>query len=159
MARKKKQVNLSPRIVNRRASHDYHLSDRLEVGLSLRGSEVKSIRHGQVSLAEGYVSVDPRTERLMLFNVDIALYPQAGEHQHEPRRPRVLLAHRREIRSLLGKTMARGVTIVPLAIYFVRGRAKLEIAIGTGKKQHDKRQDLKKREAERDMRRAMSRRV
>jgi len=159
MAKHKKPVNLSPRIDNRRAHHDYHLSDKLEVGVALRGSEVKSIRNGQVSLAEGYVAVNPKTEELELLNVDIALYPQAGPNQHEPRRPRRLLAHKREIRSLLGKTTAKGVTVIPLAMYFVRGRVKLEIALGTGKKTHDKRQDMKKAAADRDMRRAMTRKV
>lgn len=159
MAKKTKPANLSPRIDNRRARHDYHISDKLEVGVALLGSEVKSIRNGQVSLAEGYVAVNPKTEELELLNVDIALYPQAGVNQHEPRRTRKLLAHKREIRSLLGKTTAKGVTIVPLAMYFVRGRVKLEIGVGTGKKQHDKRQDLKKAAADREIRKAMSRKV
>ncbi len=159
MARKDKPTNLSPRIVNRRATHDYHIEEKLEVGVMLRGSEVKSIRHSQVSLAEGYVSVDPRTQALMLYNVDIALYPQAGDNQHEPKRPRRLLAHRRQIENLLGKTTTKGVTIVPLAMYFVRGMVKLEVGLGTGKKTHDKRQDMKKQVADREMRRAMTRKV
>ncbi|MEO1236314.1 MAG: SsrA-binding protein SmpB [Planctomycetota bacterium] len=160
MARKpKKPQNFAPRIVNRRATHDYHLSDKLEVGIRLLGTEVKSVRHSHVSLAEGYVAVDPRKMTLELHNVDIAHYPQAGPIQHEPKRVRTLLAHKREIRNLFGKTTAKGVTIVPLALYFKNGMAKLEIGVGVGKKQQDKRQDLRKKEAERDMRRAMTRKV
>lgn len=159
MAKKTKPANLSPRIANRRAHHDYHISEKLEVGIALRGSEVKSVRNSQVSLAEGYCAVDPKTEELVLYNVDIALYPQAGDRQHEPKRPRKLLAHKRQIRSLMGKTTAKGVTIVPLAMYFSKGLIKLEIGIGTGKKTQDKRQDMKKRDADKEIRRAMSRRV
>ncbi len=156
---KKSAHNFAPRIVNRRARHDYHLSDELEVGIKLLGTEVKSVRLGHVSLAEGYVGIDPRSLTLQLFNVDIAHYPQAGPVQHDPRRVRTLLAHKREINSLLGKTTAKGVTLVPLALYFKDGRAKLEIGVGVGKKQQDKRQDLKKKEADREMQRAMTRKI
>ena len=159
MARKKSAHNYAPRIVNRRATHDYLISDKLEVGVKLQGSEVKSVRLGHVSLAEGYVAIDPKKLTLQLFNVDIAHYPQAGPLQHDPKRIRTLLAHKREINSLLGKTSAKGVTLVPMAMYFVDGRIKLEIGVGVGKKHYDKRQDLKKAEADREMRRAMARQI
>ncbi|MEM8738114.1 MAG: SsrA-binding protein SmpB [Planctomycetota bacterium] len=160
MAKRKKPAhNFAPRIVNRRATYDYAITDRLEVGLRLRGTEVKSVRHSHVSLAEGYVAVNPKAMTLELYNVDIAHYPQAGPIQHEPKRVRQLLAHKREIRNLFGKTTAKGVTLVPLAIYFKNGMAKLEIGVGTGKKQADKRQDIRKKEAERDIRRAMTRKT
>ncbi len=152
--------NLSPRIVNRRAHHDYHISEKVEVGIVLTGSEVKSIRNGQVSLAEGYATVDPNTLELWLHDVEISPYKHAGPtNQHVPKRPRKLLAHKREIRSLQGKLTSKGVTLVPLAMYFVRGKAKLELGVGTGKKAYDKRQDIKKRDADREIRRSMSRRM
>ena len=156
---KKPQKDMSPRIVNRRARYDYDISDTLECGIELVGTEVKSIRNGQVSLAEGFASVDPRTGQLSLVNVEIAPYPHAGENQHEPKRPRRLLAHKRQIADLASQTYAKGVTLIPLAMYFKGGRIKLEIGVGTGKKAPDKRQDIKKRDAERDMRRAMTRKT
>jgi SsrA-binding protein len=147
----------SPRIANRKAFHDYHIDEKLEVGIKLVGSEVKSIRNGQVSLAEGFAQVDARSMELWLLNVDIALYPQSGDRNHEPKRPRKLLAHRREITKMLDRTTAAGTTLIPLAMYFVRGMVKVEIGVASGKQAHDKRQDLKKREAERDIRRHMAR--
>ncbi len=155
---KAKSNNMSPRIVNRRAFHDYHISEKLEVGIVLRGSEVKSVRGGKVSLAEGFAQVDPRTLELFLINVDIGAYEQAGENQHEPKRVRKLLAHRRQIDQLLGKISSKGTTLVPLAMYFVRGMVKVEIGVGEGRRQQDKRQDMKKRDAEKEIRRAMTRR-
>lgn len=158
MAKHPQTKNLSPRIANRRATHDYHISEKLEVGIVLRGSEVKSVRQGQVSLAEGYVMIDLKTEQLILSGVEISRYLHAGQVQHETKRPRKLLAHKRQIRHLMGKTTAKGTTIVPLAMYFSRGLIKLEIGIGVGKKTYDKRQDMKKREARREIDRAMTRR-
>lgn len=147
-----------PRIDNRKARHQYHIHEKLEVGVQLQGSEVKSVRSGQVSLAEGFARVEPKTEELWLHGVHIAPYPQAGgANGHDPLRPRKLLAHKREIRKLLGTTSSKGTTLIPLAMYFVRGRVKLEIGVCTGKKQHDKREDVKSREADREMRRAMTR--
>jgi len=156
MAKQKKE-NLTPRVDNRRARHDYHILDKLECGIALRGSEVKSIRNGGVSLTEGYARVDPKKRELWLVDVDIAPYAQAGENQHEPKRVRKLLAHKREIDQLITATQAKGATLVPLALYFVRGMAKVEIGVALGKKQHDKRQDIKKREADREIRRGMTR--
>jgi SsrA-binding protein len=155
-----KPKNHSPRIANRRAFHDYHIGDKFEVGIVLKGSEVKSIRNGQVSLAEGFAMVELATMELWLHNVEISPYTHAGpEHQHTPKRQRKLLARKREIRQIADKTNDRGVTLVPLAMFFVRGKVKLEIGIGTGKKSFDKRQDMKKRDADREMRRSMSKRM
>jgi len=162
MAKQKKgktKPDYSPRIVNRRARHDYAITETLECGIKLVGSEVKSVRLGKVSLAEGYASVDPKSMALELHNIDIAHYPQAGEHQHEPKRTRRLLAHKQQINQLMGATTSKGTTLIPLAMYFTRGVAKVEIGVAEGKKHQDKRQDLKKKEHEREMRRAMTRRT
>mgnify|MGYP005846900691 CR=1 FL=1 len=154
----KRTDNLSPRIANRKAFHDYHISEKLEVGIVLVGSEVKSIRHSHVSLAEGFARVEPATSELMLFNVDIATYPQAGDRNHEPKRPRKLLAHKKQIDKLLTATAAKGSTLIPLAMYFSdRGIVKLEIGVATGKQHYDKREDLKKKADRRDIQRAMAR--
>ena len=159
MAKRASKDNLSPRILNRRATHDYHIHEKLEVGILLRGSEVKSIRNGQVSLAEGFCIVDPKTRQLYLMNVHIKEYVNAhGPNSHEPVARRKLLAHKREIASLIGTASDGGRTIVPLSMYFNdRGICKVEIAVVSGKKQHDKRQDIARRDADRDMRRAMTR--
>ena len=160
MAKKKpdKPKNLSPRIANRRAFHDYHIGEKFEVGIVLVGSEVKSIRNGQVSLAEGFAMIEPATMELWLHNVEIAPYPHAGpQHQHVPKRTRKLLAKKREIRTIHDKHIVKGVSLVPLAMFFVRGKVKLEIGVGTGKKAFDKRQDMKKRDADREIRRGMTR--
>ena len=148
---------LAPRILNRRATHDYHISDKLEVGIILRGSEVKSIRQGRVSLQEGFAMIDPNTLQLTLFNVEITPYDHAGPTtNHEGKRARGLLAHKRQILKLQKESLGKGSTIVPLAMYFVRGKVKLEIGVGVGKKEFDKRADIKKREADRAISRAMS---
>lgn len=147
-----------PRIVNRRAYHDYDILEKLEVGMALTGSEVKSIRNSQVSLAEGFASIDSHTMQLMLYNVDIAPYPHADPATTPHRkRHRKLLAHKRQIAKLMGHTTAKGITIVPLAIYFIRGMAKLEIGVARGKKSVDKRQSIKDREASVQIRRGMTR--
>ncbi len=153
---KPKPGSLEPRILNRRARYDYEVLDKLECGIQLLGSEVKSVRHGQVSLAEGYAQVNEKTLQIHLYNVDIAPYAQAGPLQHDPKRTRLLLAHKREINRLIGQTSDRGVTLTPLAMYFKHGRVKVEIGVARGKKQYDKRQDLKKRDSDREIRRAMS---
>lgn len=156
---KKNTPNYSPRIVNRRARHDYHIIEKIEVGIALQGSEVKSIRHSQVSLAEGYATINPNTLELFLHDVSITAYQHAASDTgHEPTRTRKLLAHKQQIKKLLGITSVRGTTLVPLALYFVRGRVKLELGVGQGKRQFDKRQSLKKRDAQRDINRAMTRR-
>lgn len=155
----KKKQNMAPRIENRRARRDYNLSSHLECGIVLTGTEVKSVRHARVSLGEGYAAVDPNTMQLWLHNVDIALYPQAGPLQHAPKNARKLLAHKRQITKLFGATTSKGVTLIPTAMYFKDGRVKVEIAIAEGKKSYDKRDDIKKKEMERDIKRGMTRKV
>lgn len=146
-------------IENRKARFDFAISDTLEVGLKLVGTEVKSLRVGQASLAEGWVRAQVEPPELELLNVNIAEYPPAGaSRQHDPIRPRRLLAHAREIVRFATEAKAKGATLVPLKIYWVKGRAKLLIGIGVGKKQHDKRADIAKKQDRRDIDRAMSRR-
>ncbi|MFZ4750067.1 MAG: SsrA-binding protein SmpB [Phycisphaerales bacterium] len=148
-----------PVIENRKARFDYAITDTLECGLKLVGTEVKSLRKGQASLAEGWVLPSIEPPELTLLNATIAEYPPAGAHrQHEPTRQRRLLAHRKEILKFATEAKAKGATLVPLKIYWVNGRAKLLIGIGLGKKQHDKRESIAKREDRRDMDRALSRR-
>lgn len=159
MGRKNTSQTLEPTIENRRARHDYFIEDTLECGLKLTGTEIKSVRHGQVSLGEGYIRATETPPALVLHSVHIAEYAPAGAaHQHDPIRERVLLAQKREIRKLAERTRQRGITLVPLKIYFVRGRAKLLVGVARGKQQADKRQAISEREHQRDMDRAMSRR-
>ena len=136
---------------NRKASHEYFLLERYEAGIALQGSEIKSIRAGQISLAEAYVRVDGR--EAWLEDAHIAPYEQAGRWNHEPRRPRRLLLHHREIRELWDEVRQKGVTIVPVRVYLKDGRAKVEIAVAKGKKLYDKRQAIAKRDAEREIER------
>ncbi|MFN5495873.1 MAG: SsrA-binding protein SmpB [bacterium] len=149
-----------PVIENRKSRFDYAISDTLECGLKLVGTEVKSLRQGQASLGEGWVLAQIEPPQLTLMNVTIAEYPPAGaSRQHDPIRQRRLLAHAREIVKFATEAKAKGATLVPLKIYWVKGRAKLLIGIGLGKKQHDKRQDIAKREDKRDMDRAVRRKT
>jgi len=138
---------------NRKAKHDYFLLDTFEAGMALLGSEIKSIRAGQVSIKEAYVKTDGR--EAWLVNAHIAPYDPASRENHEPRRERKLLLHRKEIDKLWDEVRLKGVTIVPLRIYLSKGLAKVEIALAKGKKGYDKRQTIAKRDAEREMRRAM----
>jgi SsrA-binding protein len=137
---------------NRKASHEFFLLERFEAGIALQGSEIKSIRAGQISLAEAYVRVDG--QEAWLEDAHIAPYEQAGQFNHEPRRPRRLLLHRREIRQLWEEVRQKGMTIVPTRVYLKNGRAKLEIAVAKGKKLYDKRQAIAKRDAEREIERS-----
>jgi len=155
--RKKHKQNLEPRIENRRARRDYHITETLECGIVLQGTEVKSIRYGRVTLGDGYVSVNAAAMELWLHNVDIAMYPNAGSNQHAPKQVRKLLAHKRQIEKLYGQTTSKGTTLVPTALYFKDGRVKIEVGVAEGKRSYDKREDIKKRDADRDMRRAMTR--
>jgi len=139
---------------NRKAGFEYFVLERFEAGLSLHGSEIKSIRAGQVSLREAYVRVDGTSAWLM--DAHIAPYEQANRFNHDPKRPRRLLLHKREIRELWDAVRQKGVTIVPTRIYLKGGRAKLEFAIGKGKKLHDKRQAIAARDAERELDRELS---
>ncbi len=141
---------------NKRARREYFIEDRFEAGLVLQGSEVKSMRGGRVNLTEGYIRL--RDGEAFLVDVHVPPYKQANINNHEPTRPRKLLLHRRELRRLAGKVSQQGYTLVPLQLYFIRGMAKLEFGLGKGKKLHDKRDDNKKRDADREMERAMRRR-
>lgn len=136
---------------NRKAGFEYFLLERFEAGLSLQGSEIKSIRAGQISLAEAYVRVDG-TEA-WLIEVHIAPYAQANRMNHDPKRPRRLLLHKKEIREMWNAVRTKGVTIVPIRVYLKKGRAKLEIAIAKGKQLHDKRNAIAQRDQERELRR------
>jgi len=140
---------------NRKARHDYEILDQLECGIALTGSEVKSLRDGKVSLEEAYARISGN--ELWLVGCDIATYPQASLLNHEPRRNRKLLLHRREMRKFAEQAGHKGLTLVPLSIYFTRGIVKVKVAIGRGKKEHDKRESLKKNEAKREIERAMRR--
>ncbi len=159
MASSEKKNTHAPRIANRKAHHDYHVHETLEVGIMLMGSEVKSIRNSQVTLAEGFARVEP-DGTLVLCGVDIAPYSYAhGGDAHENKRTRRLLAHKREIRKLQTTITAKGTTLIPLAMYFVRGMVKVELGVCSGKKAFDKRQDMKKRDADREIQRGMTRRT
>src|SRR3954462_5281886 len=138
---------------NRRARHEYHLLDRIEAGVVLAGTEVKSLRDGGASLAQAYAEV--RDGELWLVGLHISPYEQGSVGAHDPDRPRKLLAHRREIDSLYGKVREKGLTLVPTRLYFKDGRVKVELAIARGKEQRDKRRDLKDRDARREVERAL----
>lgn len=142
--------------LNRKAAHDYHILRTFEAGLSLLGSEIKSIRSGHVSIREAYVR--PHDGELWLVGAHIAQYPPAGRANHEPTRSRRLLLHRKEIRELEREVQTAGVTLVPLRLYLKDGIAKLEIALARGKKSYDKREAIAKREIERQLQRAVRRR-
>jgi SsrA-binding protein len=141
--------------VNRKATHDYQILRTLEAGLSLTGTEIKSIRDGKVSIREAYVR--PMGGEMWLVGAHISHYAPASYQNHDPTRSRRLLLHRRQIHELMYEVESGGLTIVPLRLYFKNGRAKLEIGLARGKKKYDKRQDIAKREAERSMQRAMRR--
>jgi len=139
---------------NRKAFHDYHIEERLEAGIVLKGTEVKSLREGQVNLRDSYASVD-RGE-LVLHHCHISPYSHGNIMNHDPVRPRKLLLHRKEINKLLGKSQQKGLTLVPLRIYFSpRGLAKVELALAKGKKQYDRREAIKAREVGREVERAI----
>jgi SsrA-binding protein len=138
---------------NRKAAHDYFLEERLEAGIVLHGSEIKSVRAGQVSLKEAYVRIEDG--EAWLINAHIAPYDPASLQNHEPRRTRKLLLHRKQIARAFDELKQRGYTLVPTRLYLKRGRAKLEIALAKGKRQYDKRRELAKREAAREIERAL----
>jgi SsrA-binding protein len=138
---------------NRKALHDYHIMDRFEAGLQLLGTEIKSIRAGNVNLREGYVV--PRDGELWLISVHIADYQPAGRFGHEPRRSRKLLLHRREIDRLISRVQERGYTIIPLRMYLKHGLAKVEIGLARGKRKYDKRAAIAKRDSQRQIERAL----
>ena len=139
--------------VNRKAYHDYHIQESLEAGIVLKGSEIKSIRAGKVNLSDSYAK--PQNGELWLFNSHIASYDAASYNTHEPTRPRKLLLHRKEIDILAGKVAQRSLTLVPLKLYLKHGIAKLELGVAKGKRVHDKRETIARRDAEREMDRAL----
>jgi SsrA-binding protein len=142
-------------VSNRRARREYFIEETYEAGLVLKGSEIKSIRVGRANLQDSYVTI--RDGEAWLVNSHVSPYKQASIENHEPKRDRKLLLNRREISRLLGKVQAKGYTIVPLRLYLKGNRAKVEIALARGKKLYDKRADLAKRQAQRDIERAMRR--
>ena len=138
---------------NRKARFNYFIDETFEVGLALTGTEVKSLRQGKATIAESYA--DARGGEIWLINSNIPEYLQANRFNHAPKRPRKLLLHKSEIRKLLGATTQKGLTVVPLEVYFKDGLAKVAIALAKAKKAHDKREDLKRRVAEREMARVV----
>ena len=141
---------------NRRAFHEYEILDRLECGIALRGTEVKSLRDGHASLDEAYAKLE--AGELWLIGSEIPEYLMGNRLNHKPKRPRKLLLHRREIEKFAGKAAQRGFTLVALRLYFRGGRAKVEIAVAKGKQLHDKRQAARKADADREIRRSMANR-
>ncbi len=141
---------------NKKARHDYTVLDSYEAGIMLTGSEIKSIRAGQVNLRDGYATISEG--EIWLNNAHIAPYHQANRENHEPRRTRKLLLHRREINRLTGKVQEKGLTLIPLKLYLKDNRAKVELGLVVGKKQYDKRAALKEREAKRQIDRAIGQR-
>jgi SsrA-binding protein len=142
--------------VNRKAYHDYHIQESFEAGIALKGSEIKSIRAGKVNLSDAYAR--PENGELWLHNSHIASYDAASYNTHEPIRPRKLLLHRKEIDVLASKVVQKGLTLVPLKLYIKHGVAKVELGVAKGKKVYDKREAIARRDADREMDRAMKQR-
>ncbi|KAA5837195.1 SsrA-binding protein SmpB [Saccharopolyspora hirsuta] len=140
---------------NRKARHDWAVLDTYEAGIALTGTEVKSLRQGKAQLVDGFATVDDG--EVWLRNVHIPEYTEGTWTNHEPRRSRKLLLHKHEIIRLVGKIKESGLSLIPMSLYFSDGRAKVELALARGKKAHDKRQDLAKRDAQREMQRAIGR--
>jgi len=149
-------TSIRPICTNRKARHEYEIGEVIEAGLVLLGSEVKSLRDGGAHLNDAYVQF--RNSEAFLVSAHIAPYRHANRQNHEPLRERKLLLHAREARRLQSKVAERGLTLIPLRLYFVGARAKVELGLARGKKLHDKRADIRKREADRDMERAIRRR-
>jgi len=138
---------------NRKAFHDFHLMETFEAGLVLLGTEVKAIREGRVNLRDSFARVEDG--EIFLYNVNISPYSHRGYADHEPLRRRKLLLHRSEIKKLIGKTVEKGMTLVPVRLYFKNGRVKVAVSLAKGKKDYDKRETIKRREADRETRAAM----
>ncbi|MGE3956615.1 MAG: SsrA-binding protein SmpB [Vicinamibacterales bacterium] len=149
-ARELAQENIAE---NRKAFHDYHILDTWEAGMVLLGTEVKSIREGRVNLRDSFARIEKG--EVWLYNVNISSYSHRGYADHEPLRQRKLLMHRDEIRKLIGKTTEKGMTLVPLRLYFKNGRVKVTVGLAKGKKDYDKRETIKRREVERETRAAV----
>jgi SsrA-binding protein len=138
---------------NRKAFHDYHILETFETGLVLRGTEVKSIREGNVNLRDSFARIE--NGEVFVYGLHIQPYSHRGYADHEPLRPRKLLLHAHEIRKLIGKTVERGMTLVPVRMYFKNGRVKVALGLAKGKQTHDKREAIKKRETDRETRAAV----
>ena len=138
---------------NRKAFHDFHLMETFEAGLVLLGTEVKAIREGRVNLRDSFARVEDG--EVFLYNVNISPYSHRGYADHEPLRRRKLLLHRSEIKKLIGKTVEKGMTLVPVRLYFKNGRVKVAVSLAKGKKDYDKRETIKRREADRETRAAI----
>jgi len=139
--------------VNRKARHDYFIEETFEAGLVLQGSEVKSLRDGKANLKDSYARI--LKGEAFLLNAHISPYPAANQFNHEPTRTRKLLLHRQEIRRLTGRVQERGLTLIPLRLYFKNGRAKAELGLARGKKLYDKRESLRRKAAQREMERSL----
>lgn len=145
--------------INRRARFDYEVEDSLEAGVMLTGTEVKSVRRGDVQIAESYASLENgpnQTPEAWLYGMHIAPYKEGSSSNVEPRRKRKLLLHRAQLDKLFANTRQKGYTLVPLKMYFTRGKAKIEIGVAKGRKHHDKRQAIEDRETKRDLKRAIN---
>jgi SsrA-binding protein len=142
---------------NRKAFHDYHILESFEAGIALLGTEVKGIREGQANLRDAFARVDKG--EVWLYNVHINPYSHRGYVDHDPRRKRRLLLHRYEIRKLIGKTVEKGLTLIPTKLYFKNGKVKVALGLARGKQDHDKRETMRKREADRETRAAVKERV
>ena len=146
----------APRIVNRKAHHNFHILEVVECGLELLGTEVKSLRAGSMQIDEAHARL--RGSQAFLIGATIAAYPQAGPVQHDPLRPRKLLLHRRQIEALAVHVAQKGRTLVPVAVYFKKGWAKCELAVAVGKRAYDKRQTLRRKDQQREIDRELRRR-
>lgn len=153
MAAKRRRADHKNIATNRRAKHDYHIIERFEAGIVLTGSEIKSVRNHGVSLQRSFVI--PRNGELWLIDAHIAHYEFAGYEKHDPDRPKKLLLHRREIEKIIHSLTVKGLTMIPTKMYLKGGWAKVEVALARGKKQYDKRADLAKRDAKRQVERAI----
>jgi len=138
---------------NRKAFHDYFIDDRVEAGIILTGTEIKSIRNGKVNLKDSYARI--KDGEIWVYQMHISTYEQGNRFNHDPLRPRKLLLHRNEINKLVGKIQLQGLTLLPIKMYLKNGMAKVELAVGQGKKNYDKRQVLAEREGKRDIERAL----
>ncbi len=142
---------------NRKARHEYHILETYEAGISLTGTEVKSLRVGKANLQDSFARVE--NGELMLYNMHISPYAQGNQFNHEPKRTRRLLMHKQEIMRLLGKTREKGLALIPLKVYFKNGLAKVELALAKGKKLYDRRDDIAAKDAQREMDRAVKERM
>lgn len=157
MAGPEKRNSFAPRITNRRAHHEFHILSKIECGIVLEGTEVKSVRMGRAQLQESFARID--NGELFLYGCHIDPYDNASLHNHLPTRDRKLLVHKRELKRLAGETAVKGITLIPLAIYFKNGMVKVELGVARGKQEYDKRETIRRKEQDRELRRVMSRRA